>query len=835
MSEFINIDIKPLFDNISQYDYLKPIKLLTDFHKEIKPNFYHDLLSSINKSEFENLLKNKKILPQSDTNDLIIIEYIKCFSNNNIIVLYPNALSKKDKLKEFFKLLDENGNVYYKKLLNINYYHAYNLLFQLYANTKRMKSNSQIMYKLSRLGFDFNTNNDILVVVYQHLNINKKINGSSTLFKSELRNIFLQEDLKNTKITSIEDAYPREYDYLHCNDTFNEAINYSYSFFHKNTIEFTSKQQSWRLLHLSSSVKLFNSFLNIYNKIPLIQQNNFIFCGSIILFAYGIRNMNDMDGFILDTIKLDDKIINEFNSKSNLFDIYSTLYNKNSELEEELNYRAKLINANNYNQLILNSNNHFYFQGIKLFTLDLDIKIRMRRNRTAQFTDLLAINRLLNINFKLIIPTIKKMYDKNLQKTTESEYNNNQFIYTVKYYFNKRYQLNININDLTTWLNSTNNKVIINTPNHNIPIYQSSTILSRPEALLAIIPSKELYYTTPNISNNDTIYPELTELSKMGFTHYSSILSDDKPYIYYGEDWENSRLCSYKPRDIQPKNNNKLRVLTFNVHNFISRCNQGIAPMFFNNFNPFKKGRNFNDFIQLFKKIDADVICLQEFVPILDHEITEDITDYDKIKKLNFKYINDEMAKLGYNYSCIGDCIKNNFTINEPKHYYMLCNAIYSKLPIEKEKVFHLFINRNIIGIQIKFNNNYVWILNTHLAYFPDKTPINLNKDTIVLQFETLKQLIQKEFNDKNIIFCGDFNINLFRKGNSYRYKNYEKVKNITDLFNNTSKVVISTNFSQNDQTDFILLSKSSNIKGIFNLIYNSDLSDHNPVFCDFV
>jgi exonuclease III len=242
-----------------------------------------------------------------------------------------------------------------------------------------------------------------------------------------------------------------------------------------------------------------------------------------------------------------------------------------------------------------------------------------------------------------------------------------------------------------------------------------------------------------------------------------------------------------------------------------------------------------NHLIEFIKQHDPDVICLQEFVPILDHEINEDIIDYDEIKKINFKYINQEMAKLGYKYSCIGECIKNNFTINEPKYYYMLCNATYSKLPIEKEKIFHLFINRNIIGVQIKFNNNNVWILNTHLAYFPDKTPLNLNKDTIVLQFETLKQIIQKEFDDKNIIFCGDFNINLYKKGPSYRYKNYEKVKNITDLFNNTSKVIIPTNFSQNDQTDFILLSKSSDIKSTFNLIYNSDLSDHNPVFSDFV
>jgi len=826
MSEFINIDIKPLFDNIPQYDYLKPISLLSDYHKKFKPNFYHDILSSINKSEFENLLKNKKILPQSDTNDIIITEYIKCFPNNNIIILYPKALSKKDKLKEFFKLLDENGNVYYKKLLNINYYHAYNLLFQLYANTKRMKSNGQIMYKLSRLGFTFDTNNDILVVVYQHLNINKKINGSSTPFKSELRNIFLQEELKNTKITSIEDAYPREYDYLHINDTFNEVINYSYSFFHKNTIEFTSKQQSWRLLQLSDSIKKFNSFLNIISKLSLIQINNLILKGSIVLLAYGTRNINDIDGFVLNNILIDKKIINEFDKNSDIFDIYVPSHKRNDEWDNELNKRAKLINVDNYNQLILNPNNHFFFHGIKLFTLQYEILLRIRRNRPAQFTDLLSINRLFNINYTLKIPDVKILYNSTTQQLEITEYNDNQFVNTMKKYFFERYQLSLTYDQIVKWINSTNNKVIINTPSHNIPIYQSSTILS---------PSKELYYTTPNISNNDIIYPELTELSKMGFTHYSSILSDNKPYIYYGEDWENSRLCSYKPRDIQPKNNNKLRVLTFNVHNFITRCNQGSAPMFYNNFNPFKKARNFNNFIQLFKKINADVICLQEFVPILDNEINEDIIDYDEIKKINFKYINQEMAKLGYNYSCIGDCIKNNFTIDEPKHYYMLCNAIYSKLPIEKEKVFHLFINRNIIGIQIKFNNNYIWILNTHLAYFPDKTPLNLNKDTIVLQFETLKQLIQKEFDNKNIIFCGDFNINLYRKGNSYRYKNYEKVKNITDLFNNTSKFIIPTNFSQNDQTDFILLSKSSDVKAIFNLIYNSDLSDHNPVFCDFV
>jgi endonuclease/exonuclease/phosphatase family metal-dependent hydrolase len=255
--------------------------------------------------------------------------------------------------------------------------------------------------------------------------------------------------------------------------------------------------------------------------------------------------------------------------------------------------------------------------------------------------------------------------------------------------------------------------------------------------------------------------------------------------------------------------------------------------MFNNNFNQFDKGRDFSKFYELFKKVNADVICLQEFCPIPSSNLTEDITDYNEIQKINFEYINEQMKKLGYNYSCIGETVKNNFTLNEPRTYHMICNAIYSKIPIEEEKIFHLFINRNITAIKINYNNKPVWILNTHLAYFSDKNPIDLKKDTIVLQFEVIKYIIEKEFKD-SIIFCGDFNINLYTQQNNYRYKNFDKVKNITNLFNNYSKISIPTNFSQNEQTDYILYSKNSKLNPGYSLFINSDLSDHNPILTDF-
>jgi len=64
--------VEPLSNNIlftiKEYDYLEPIK------KQKDNKFYNDLLLSIKKKtkEYESYLKNKTILPLSDTNDIIM-------------------------------------------------------------------------------------------------------------------------------------------------------------------------------------------------------------------------------------------------------------------------------------------------------------------------------------------------------------------------------------------------------------------------------------------------------------------------------------------------------------------------------------------------------------------------------------------------------------------------------------------------------------------------------------------------------------------------------------------------------------------------------------------
>jgi endonuclease/exonuclease/phosphatase family metal-dependent hydrolase len=803
--------LKPLF-TIDSYDYLKPIQLLSEHHKNIKSNYYLELLKNINNKDYEKYLKNQEILPQSEMNDQIILEYIKCFPKINFIVVYPKANSKENQMKELLNILQSNGKVYYIKKQKFTFFAAYNLIYSLYSQTKRMKENTHIIYKLNRLGFETTKDeHDIIVILYEHLNDNQPINGSTAPFKSKIRKIFLDEDLKTTKIDPEYDLYPREYDYIHVNDTFNESIEYGPLFFNKNTFKFLKKQHSWILMNFKKGIENFNMFKkNIWNS-PTIEHNKYIIMSSGVLFSYGVRDMNDIDGIALDNL---DKTYTKDFKDNEIIDISIKGSEKwNDEWEKTLNERAKKLGANDYNDLILNPKFYYYFMGLKFLRLKFELMIRESRGRPAQTTDLLVIHRMFDMSYKLEIPKETSIYNKEKNITETTKVDKQKYLSTMKYYLKERYYIDLEINDIEKWLESTQKQ-----KGGSITNYQ------------------ELYTKGYNIAKEKQVYPEQKDLIKLGYKPNLIITSDEKPYLYEGESWsfKETMFCNNKLPDISPKKN-KLRIVSFNVHNFITRCNQGISPIFGKNLNPFQNGRDFSKFIELFKYMDADILCLQEMVPLLDKPLEEDITDYNKIKKINFDHINKEMEKLGYKYYCIADTLKGKFMMDESRNYYLLCNGIYSKLPIKNEKIFNLFINRNIIGIEIEYYNKSIWILNTHLEYFSDKIK-GIDKDIIILQFETLKYIIENEFKSNNIILTGDFNINIFRKSINPRYTNFEeKVNNITQLFNNTSKSLFPSNFHQRDTTDFILIHKKSNLKPILNRTITSSISDHFPVLADFV
>lgn len=794
--------IKLLYNNIEYCDYFEPINR---FSKE-------------NNNIFEKIIKKKII------DDTVIQYYIKSRDDISIIILYPSTINKNKQINTVIEKLKEKGDIHYIKDIKLTYLMAYNLIFQLYASEKRMKSNTDIMYKINRLGFiNDGIKRKIKIIVYTLKDKTKPINGKSALFKMELRDFFVQEDIKTTTFSPDDDNYPRGYDYIHVSDDINQSFEYAGIFFHRNTIKFLKKQKSYALLEMYKTKKHIDKIKNFFYDYSQNELEKLLIFSSGVLYSYGIREANDLDCILLENNIIKPHNIDELNNQD--LDIsYKGTKDYNIAWEKELNNRAILFGAEKYQDLIINPKYYYYFMGIKFLKLKYDIKLRLKRGRPAQITDLLIIRQMYNLKYKLEIPKTTTTYDEINSKDVIKDVNKKVYLETIKFYLQSRYYINLNIEQIEKWIYNNFKKEMIGGVKYN----------------------NLIKYENENDSNKKYVYPSELELLKINYIPKVIIYSSNKPYLYPGESFKlNSvqKFCKENKNTIIKLKNNNLRIASFNLHNFISRCNQGIAPLFNIGINPFENARDINKFIDLFKLVNADIICLQELVPIIKEYINKDITDYNYIRNnFNFDYLNKLMKDIGYEYSVIGTTQHGKFYTGENKDYYYLANGIYSKIKIEESEVLNFsYLNRNIIRCKIIFNNKIINILNTHFEYFEAYNPILKSNNQISQQFIDLENYINSLEND-NIIICGDFNINLFNKNNNnskssiVRYKNWEeKTKFIKTNFINSNQTKIPTNFSQDEQTDFIIYHKNFKLKCIYSFTVFTIISDHYLIFSDYI
>jgi endonuclease/exonuclease/phosphatase family metal-dependent hydrolase len=767
-----NKQIKPLFDDIKEDDYVSPLKRLN------------------------NPYLNKYI--SDEPNDTMMNYYIKSMKDISIITVFPKALHQEDNMKKLFSKLKENGTIHYTKELVVNFYTMYNIVYQYYAHERRMKLNSHIIYKLEKLGFtDVHSKNKILVIVYKHKNKDIPLQGNSSPFKQALRELFLLNE---------EDSL---YDFLHANNDDNEAYEYANMFFNKNTMKFLKKQQSWKILDMKYTIRLFNRLKEFYHNYSLMEIENSMIFSSGILFTYGLREINDLDVIMLSSDNISEKEITDFNSdkKYDLDISYEKNKEFNAEWIKELNTRANMCGAKDYKELILNPRYHYYFMGMKFLRLKCDIYTRFKRGRPAQITDLLILRQSLKLKYELSIPTETKVYDEDNKKDVIKKVDETEFLKTVKFYLLKRYFIDLSTTNIKNWIS---NKVGGGFDYQLIKM--------------------------EDISDNKYVYPTMEELIKMKYNPNVTIYGSDKPYLYEGEDYPYSisKFFCESDKTIQSKNSSHIRIMTFNIHNMISRCNQGVSPIFGNRLNPFDKPREINKFIDFFKKSEADILCLQEMVPVTKDDIKKNINDYEYIRNnFNFEYFNSLMAEIGYKYKVISSTMNGTFVTDEHTNYYFLGNAIYSKHPLVNSHIYqYSFLNRNFITTTVKYKNKEFNLVNIHWEYFKDG-------DKLIYQSRLLIDKLKELYSLKNIILCGDFNINLLKKRDGKRYLDWEErtffIKQNIGSFYSTFKPSKATNFSQGDTTDYILATKQNILRCVIANIIKTAISDHYAVYADFV
>lgn len=402
-----------LFDDIKEYQYLEPIVRYTKYYQESL--FHKELLKKMSKK-----IKLKTLMySQEDINaiylDEIMLQYVRCRPKTFTIILWPNVDDKRQ--KNVINFLKEHGNVYCVKKISMYYNCAMNVIYQVYSDTSRLSTIKKIKEKLEYTGWgkEGEKEGDVVTVVIFDNVKNEKISGSQASFKEQIRKLAGGDLLNHGK---------RGDDFVHINDKFYQTVENCQIFFHGRTLDFLTHQDLNTFLKLQETRTNFQTLKNwITEMIKPIDQDRLILIGGIPS-AYGVREARDLDGILFDiktpsrTNYLTEKFKRFLWDKNTNFpfvdfgfDDVKNFWRDSWTMSNNKIYQ--IIGVNNKYDLFTSPKNYFYFQGVKMCTIDFDITKRVLRARYSDFGDLYYMAKTLKIwIFNKLKPDFKEMCKK---------------------------------------------------------------------------------------------------------------------------------------------------------------------------------------------------------------------------------------------------------------------------------------------------------------------------------------------------------------------------------------------------------------------------------------
>jgi glycogenin glucosyltransferase len=401
-STYSTMDPKIMFDDIAEYEYIKPIQKLSEIYGP--DSYYAQILNYVQVTKEIPLYKYNYF--EHDMRDAIMLEYAKCRPDMFVLTLWPLANNNTEKVNSFIKYLESVGSVPYVKTVSLNKNAIKNLMFWMYNEFNFQAKLDFIKEKLSYANV-LDENNSVTFIFFD--NIKKlKISGQNAPDKRVLRDKLLKE------LGLHDDKNIRGNDVLHINDFFYQTVEYAQMILNKNTLELLANQDVNRLatsFFSNSNLKMQTFRKFIYSNFSLLDINRIVIIGGVLLYAYGIRVFTDIDSIftsigkdnteyekylesiIFDNcIKKDTKIKFVDLNKENSSHWRETLTEKNQKIFDENNIKSTI-------DLITNPRHHLYFQGIKIYTMGSEIIRKFLRirdsnsfNREKDLMDLTMIN-----------------------------------------------------------------------------------------------------------------------------------------------------------------------------------------------------------------------------------------------------------------------------------------------------------------------------------------------------------------------------------------------------------------------------------------------------------
>lgn len=437
---------------VDRYDYVSLVKKL------IKINEYYNGYKNIAKYYNGKMIKiTKETRKDKSKIEDMLLQFVKCRSSMKVITVWP-AIDFNSKSKEFGDILQTNGDIYYKKEILLDYWGAMSLMYQLYLTTDRNKTFDNLDYNVKQKGWNNNEKKRVIIIFYEHRSSNK-IEGTQSDFKTKLRALWKTEEM-------------RPYDILHINDYFQETVDYASLYLNKNSLEILEKQDILNYLKLTSykeQVYINTLKKTLYGNFKQEEIINFIFYSSIVLYIYGLRKFNDIDGFVYSekygsNFKKNYKDFFDVSRNSFIpfIDISSNISGAYQDyIRTFLDKVAYIVKKIDYTQVIYNPDYHFYFFGMKFHLIEFEIVKRIYRFKPASWADLVMIKEKLNypIIFPSIPDNIKYYYKKN---GLDKDY----LLNTIIHYLKKKYNITKSKQEIESMI--TDSKITTNIDNKNI-------------------------------------------------------------------------------------------------------------------------------------------------------------------------------------------------------------------------------------------------------------------------------------------------------------------------------------------------------------------------------
>jgi hypothetical protein len=402
-SGYRSLQLDIMFDNIGAYDYFTPLNKLSEYYTNDSYystilKLYEDIITSHVLTNNNRLDTNNRISPIDK--DLIMLEYIKCRKNAFVVTVWP-LITKHCNVEDIAEMLKSYGNVYYVKSITLTKNGLFNLMFALYDEFTYKNRLDFITKKLEYIGVTDATNEyTITMFVFDNVN-NVNISGQGSKIKNEIRTKLV--NLLSDKIGVIN---IRGNDLIHINDFFYQTVEYAQMMLNKNSLDFLEKQDitTYCDSFMTESHLKFNSFKKwTMLNMSLLEQTRLIMIGGIILYMYGVRKSNDIDGFYISvgqnnstSEKVTAKLLydNFINTETKFF--FADVGAEGSEYWKDSwthknNEIFEVVGVSNSVDLTTNPHHYFYYQGIKFYLIKYEIIRKMKRNRAQDHADFLMM------------------------------------------------------------------------------------------------------------------------------------------------------------------------------------------------------------------------------------------------------------------------------------------------------------------------------------------------------------------------------------------------------------------------------------------------------------